>query len=113
MADFGISSNISKISPDSILVVTAKGVDEKWLLEDINIVTSNNLRITPIIIDFSYSLATVVEYTLDGGTIWIALNNGGAVSGGQSRFIRVRNGDQLNFRAKISGDLNRAIIGEP
>lgn len=113
MADFGISSNIAKISPQSILVVTAKGIDEEWFADDIDIVVSNNLRITPIIIDFSYSTDTVVEYTLDNGLTWVALNNGGAVSGGQSRFIRVRNGDQLNFRAKLGGNLNRAIIGEP
>jgi len=113
MADFKLSNNVSKISSQSILVVTLKNVDEEWLVSDIDIVVSESLRIAPIIIDFSYSVASVIEYTLDGGTTFIAFNEGVALTGGQSRFIRVRNGDQLNFRAKQAGNLNRAIIGEP
>lgn len=113
MADFELRNNVSKISPQSIIVVTAKGIDEEWLAEDIDIVISASLFTAPIIIDFSYSVSSVIEYTLDGGTTFVAFNDGNAVVGGQSRFIRVRNGDKLNFRAKSAGNLNRAIIGEP
>lgn len=113
MADFKLFNNVSRISPQSIIVVTAKNIDEEWLASDIDIVISASLFTAPIIIDFSYSVSSVVEYTLDGGLTFVAFNDGNEVLGGQSRFIRVRNGDKLNFRAKQSGNLNRAIIGEP
>jgi len=117
MADFGLSNNVSKISSQSINPPTpvAKGIDEKWFTDDIDIVISNALRTAPIIIDFSYSVSSVIEYTLRGDAIgpYIEFNDGNVVQGGQSRFIRVTNGDKLNFRAKQTGNLNRAIIGEP
>ena len=113
MADFQLRNNVSKISAQSVLDIVDLPVDTEWLTEDIDIVISNNLLIAPIIIDFSFSVPTIIEYTLDGGLTFIALNNGVEVTGGQSRFIRVRNGDKLNFRAKTNGVLNRAIIGEP
>jgi len=116
MADFGLSNNVSKISSQSINPSTpvAKNGDEKWLAEDIDIVLSNSLRTAPIIIDFSYSISSVIEYTLrgDASQIYIPFESD-AIAGGQSRFIRVTNGDKLNFRAKLTGNLNRAIIGEP
>ena len=117
MADFGLSNNVAKISSQSLNfdVPSPKNIDEKWLADDIDIVISNNLRIAPIIIDFSYSVASIIEYTLQGDAAgpYIAFNEGVELTGGQSRFIRVTNGDKLNFRAKLAGNLNRAIIGEP
>ena len=117
MADFVLKNNVSKISAQSINPATpvAKNVDEKWFTDDIDIVLSNSLRTAPIIIDFSYSIASIIEYTLRGDAVgpYIAFNDGNEIAGGQSRFIRVTDGDKLNFRAKIAGDLNRAIIGEP
>jgi len=113
MADFQLFNNVSRISSQSIKVVTAKAGNEEWFAADIDIVISDSLRTAPIIIDFSYSVATVVEYTLDSGVTFVAFNDGVEVTGGQSRFIRVSNGDQLNFRATQAGNLNRAIIGEP
>lgn len=116
MADFVLKNSISKISSQSILVVTAKAGNEVWFAEDIDIVISGPTipdRTAPIIIDFSYSVPTIVEYTLDGGITFVALNDGVALTGGQSRFIRVTDGNQLNFRATQAGNLNRAIIGEP
>ncbi len=113
MADFGLSNNVAKISSQSIFSLIAKNADEVWLVSAIDIVISNNLRVAPIIIDFSYSVPSIIEYTLDNGVTFIAFNDGTELTGGQSRFIRVRNGDQLNFRAKLAGNLNRAIIGEP
>lgn len=117
MADFKLFNNVSRISSQSINPVApvAKGIDEKWLTDDIDIVISDKLRTAPIIIDFSYSVASVIEYTLRGDTAgpYIPFNDGTELTGGQSRFIRVTNGDKLNFRAKQAGDLNRALIGEP
>lgn len=117
MADFGLPNNVSKISPQSINPPTpvAKGIDEKWFTDDIDIILSSNLRTAPIIIDFSYSVESIIEYTLRGDASgqYIAFNDGNTLKGGQSRFIRVTNGDKLNFRAKTAGNLNRAIIGEP
>jgi len=117
MADFQLRNNVTKISAQSINPATpvAKGIDEKWLTDDIDIVISDSLRIAPIVIDFSYSVSSIIEYTLRGDATgpYIAFNDGVALTGGQSRFIRVTNGDKLNFRAKQAGDLNRAIIGEP
>jgi len=116
MADFKLRNNVSRISPQSINPDTPVGkvVDEKWLASDIDIVLSNSLRTAPIIIDFSYSVSSVIEYTLrgDASGIYIPFESD-AIAGGQSRFIRVTDGDKLNFRAKQAGDLNRAIIGEP
>ncbi len=116
MADFALRNNISKISSQSILVIEAGLViDQKWFDEDIDIVLSNNLRIAPIIIDFAFSIPTIVEYTLGGdatGT-YVQFNDGNPVTGGQSRFIRVTNGDKLNIRAQLAGDLIRAVVGEP
>jgi len=117
MADFKLTNNVSKISPQSINPATPVGkiVDEKWLAEDIDIVISDSLRTAPIIIDFSYSVSSVIEYVLRGDATgaYIPFNDGNPVVGGQSRFIRVTNGDKVNFRAKQIGNLNRAIIGEP
>jgi len=117
MAEFKLRSNVSRISPQSVNPATpvAKNIDEKWLDSDIDIVISDSLRTSPIIIDFSYSVSSVIEYTLrgDASGIYIPFNDGSELTGGQSRFIRVSNGDKLNFRAKLAGDLNRAIIGEP
>jgi len=113
MADFVLKNNISKTSPQSILVPVAKGIDVEWFTADIDIVISGPNRTAPIIIDFSFSVPTIVEYTLDSGVTFIELNDGDELTGGQSRFIRVTDGNQLNFRAKTGGTLNRALVGEP
>ena len=47
---------------------------------------------------------------MDSGDNWVAFNNGDAVVGGQSRFIDVTSGVQVNFRAKTGGNLVRAIV---
>jgi len=104
------------IHPQSIQVITAKAGNEVWVTEAIDIVISGPAtpdRTAPIIIDFSFSVTTVVEYTLDNGVTFVALNDGVELTGGQSRFIRVTDGDRVNFRATQGGNLNRAIFGEP
>lgn len=111
MVDCPININIFKIC-DSITTPTGKGIDEEWFAEDITILTSNPLRGATIVIDFSYSIPTIVEYTLDSGVTFVPFNQGIAVMGGQSRYLRVTSGVQLNFRAKLAGTLNRAVVGE-
>ncbi len=117
MADFKLITNVVKISTQSVNPINPipKGVDEAWLAEDIDIVLGNNFLTTPIIIDFSYSVPSVMEYTLrgDASDNYIEFEKGDELQGGQSLFIRVLNGDKLNFRAKTAGDLNRVIVGSP
>jgi len=111
MVDFPIDTNIFKIA-DQITTPIARAGNEEWFAEDITILTSAANRGTTIVIDFSYSVSSLIEYTLDGGTTFIAFNNGDPVVGGQSRYIRVTSGVLLNFRAAQAGNLNRAIVGE-
>lgn len=112
MVDFPINTNIFKIG-DQITTPVAKSGNEEWFAEDITVLTSNvNSRGTTVVIDFSYSVTSLIEYTLDGGATFIAFNNGDPITGGQSRYIRVTSGVLLNFRAAQAGTLNRAIVGE-
>lgn len=110
MVDFPINSNVFKIG-DQITVPISKLSGVKWFDEDITIQTSNNNRGTTIVVDFSYTTTTVIEYTLDG-TNFIKFNNGVSITGGQSRYIRVTNGNTVNFKANSAGTLNRCIVGE-
>ena len=109
MVDFPIDTGIRKIG-DKITTPVAKGVDEEWFAEDITVLLSNPNILGTIVVDFAFDAASLVEYTLDGGTNWIAFNNGEAVVGGQSRFIDVTTGVQVNFRAQTAGNLIRCIV---
>lgn len=111
MPDFPVDTNLFILASNSITSPEAKGIDEEWFAEDITVLTSNALRGTTIVIDFSYTVSSIIEYTLDGGVTFVAFNEGLAISGGQSRYIRVTSGVQVNFRAKGAGTLNRAIVG--
>lgn len=108
MVDFPINTGIRKIA-DQITIPIAKGVDVVWFAEPITILLSNTNILATIVVDFAFSVATVVEYTLDGIN-WIAFNQGDAVAGGQSRFIDVTTGVQVNFRAKTGDTLIRCIV---
>ena len=58
----------------------------------------------------------MIEYTLnaDAGTPdWQAFNEGNALAGGQSRFVRVTTGVKINVRSKEAGKIVRAIVGSP
>jgi len=109
MVDFPIDTGIRKIG-DSILTPIAKNVDEEWFAEDITILLSNTKVLGTIVVDFAYSISTIIEYTLDGGANFIAFNQGDPVEGGQSRFIDVTTGNLVNFRAKGAGTLIRCIV---
>ena len=58
-------------------------------------------------------MTSVIEYTLDSGVTWVSFNQGNAITGGQSRFIRVTTGVQLNFRATQAGNVNRCVVSIP
>jgi len=109
MVDFPIDTGIRKIG-DQIVSPVAKGIDVEWFAEDITVLLSNSNILASIVVDFAFDVSTVVEYTLDSGTNWIAFNNGESVTGGQSRFIDVTTGVQVNFRSKTGGNLVRAIV---
>ncbi len=111
MVDFPINTNIFKIG-DQITVPVAKAGNEEWFAADIVPLTSNANKGTTIVIDFSFSVTSLIEYTLDGGATFIPFNNGDPITGGQSRYIRVTSGVLVNFRAAQAGTLNRVIVGE-
>jgi len=109
MVDFPIDTGIRKIA-DSILTPIAKGIDVEWFAEDITVLLSNTNILGTLVVDFAFSVSSIVEYTLDGGSNFIAFNNGDPVVGGQSRFIDVTTGVLVNFRAKTGGTLIRCIV---
>ncbi len=110
MVDFPIDTNIFKIGAQITNVVVAGDTD--WFAENITIKTSNPNKGTTIVIDFSYSVTTIVSYTLNGGVTFVDFNDGQTITGGQSRYIRVRSGDQVNFRAVQPGTVIRCVVGE-
>lgn len=109
MVDFPIDTGIRKIG-DSILTPIGKNIDEEWFAADIVPLLSNTNILATLVVDFAFDVSSIVEYTLDGGTNWIAFNNGDPVVGGQSRFIDVTTGVQVNFRSKSTGTLIRCIV---
>ena len=112
MVDYAITTGIRKIGA-SILAKLTRTANQEWFTEDITILLSNTNILATIVVDFAFSVSTVVEYTLDGGEAvpnWIAFNGGVALSGGQSRFIDVTTGNAINFRATQAGDLIRCIV---
>ncbi len=113
MAVYLISTGVNITASPKVTVPVAKNADEEWLSEDITISLSNSNKIAPIVVDFSYDISSNIQYTLDSGTTWVQLNSGIELVGGQSRFIRVSDGDLLNFRASVAGNLNRCIVSIP
>jgi len=109
MVDFPIDTGIRKIG-DAITIPLARNADEEWFGDDIIVLLSDTDRLATIVVDFAFSGSTIVEYTLNSGSNWVAFNNGDAVTGGQSRFIDVTTGVEVNFRAKDSGTLIRCIV---
>ena len=112
MVTFGINTGVREVA-DSILVVTAKGANVEWFAEDITIDLSKTNIIAPIVVDFTYDVSSVIQFTLNSGTTWNSFNNGSAINGAQSLFIRVTDGDQVNFRAAQAGNINRVVVSVP
>ncbi len=109
MVNFPINTGIRKIG-DFITIPIAKGIDVEWFAEDITVLLSNVNILGTIVVDFAFSVSSVMEYTLDSGDNWISFNNGDAIVGGQSRFIDVTKDVAVNFRAKTGGTLIRCIV---
>ena len=109
MVDFPINVGIRKIG-DKIITPIAKGTDVEWFAADIIPLLSSVNVLATLVVDFAFDVSTIVEYTLDGGSNFIAFNSGEPVVGGQSRFIDVTTGVQVNFRAKTGGTLIRCIV---
>ena len=112
MVDFPIREGVRNVA-DSILVVTAKGIDVEWFAEDITTKLSSSSIIAPIVVDFSYDVSSIIQFTLNSGNTWNSFNNGSPINGAQSIFIRVTDGDQVNFRAKAAGNINRVVVSVP
>lgn len=95
-----------------VAVPGARLAQALWLAESAEIITTKGVG-TVIVYDFSYTTSTIVEYTLDDGVNWIEINDALALAGGQSRYLRVENGDKVNFRGTDAGTLNRLILSQP
>ena len=109
MVTFPIDTGIRKVA-DSILTPLARDSLEEWFSEDITVLLSKTDVLATLVVDFAFSVSSLVQFTLDGGANFISFNNGEAVVGGQSRFIDVTTGVQVNFRAIAGGTLIRCIV---
>ena len=109
MVDFPINTGVRKIAV-KILVPVPKGIDEEWFAEDIIPLLSNDNVLGTLVFDFAYDVPTVIQYTLDSGANWISFNNGAIIDGGQSRFVDVTTGVQVNVRSNTAGNLIRAMV---
>lgn len=110
MVDFPIDTDIVPIGDSVFNLQRDAGLE--WFAEDITILLSSDKNITTIVIDFSFDESSIIQYTLDG-VIFQSFNQGTAVEGGQSRFIRVTTDTKLNFKALSEGTLNRCIVSVP
>lgn len=110
MVNFELRTNIHRIA-DKITAPVVKIADAKWFAADIDIVMSDGLRGGTIIYDFNFSVSSIIEITLDG-TNFAPINENLPLVGRQSRYLRVLNGDKVNFRAKTAGSINRIVVGD-
>jgi len=119
MVTFTLRTNTHKII-DKITAPVVKATNENWFGTQavpvpIEIVTSDGEIGGTIIYDFDFSIASVIEITFNGGDVtptWAPINEGGVITGRQSRYLRVLNGDKVNFRANTAGSINRIVVGE-
>ena len=109
MVTFQLRTNTHRIA-DKITTQVARGDNIKWFDADIDIITSSPVGST-IIYDFDFSVTSIIQITLDG-TNFAPINNNLPLAGRQSRYLRVLNGDKVNFRAVTGGLLNRLVVGE-
>lgn len=110
MVNYSIFNFIFKIIDSA--TPGSRGINAVWLSEAITFNVHGANQGATVKIDFAYDISSIIEYTLDNGLTWIQLNDGAAISGGQSISLRVQDGDQLNLRAKTAGNLTRCIVGE-
>lgn len=108
MVNFIINTGIRKIA-DQIIIPVQRAADAAWFSENITILLSPGF-IGTLVFDFAFDVPSVIEYTLDNESNWIPFNNGDEMVGGQSRYIDVTSGVQVNLRAKTTGNLIRCIV---
>lgn len=79
----------------------SKSANQEWFTSDVSddLVPLNLSR--QILIHLAINTASVVEYTLDSGTNWVAFNNKQQLDSntGYEFSMRIRNGDLFNIRA--------------
>jgi hypothetical protein len=106
----GIRKIADKLTPAAPIPKTA---DAPWLGVGVTISLSSPDVLGTIVADFAFDTPSIIEYTLNssaGVPDWIAFNNGLEITGGQSRFIDVTDGVEVDFRAKTGGNLIRLIV---
>ncbi len=111
MVKFNITSNVHKII-DVAEFSSILTINQEWFDEYIEITTSSNKVGGILVYDFDFSESATVQATLDGGLSYNSINEGSPVTGRQSRYIRVKNGDKLNFRSPDPVTLKRVVVGE-
>lgn len=111
MVLFPIKTGIRKIADKNLTPQMGLIANTPWLAEDITIKLSSPDVLGTIVVDFGTTVnAVVAEYTLDGGSNFVAFNNGDTVLGGQSRFIDVTDGNVVNFRSQQLMNLIRIVV---
>jgi len=95
-------------------IVMYLNADVNWFVCDWFCVTENLEMSIVVVLDFEFDERSIVEYTINGGNDYVSLNNGSALTGKQTRFITLQNGDRFNVRAKYPIGLleNRLLISK-
>ena len=83
------------------------GQNVEWLGTDHRVDDLGKYRVNVVV-----STESVVEYTLNSGTLWIKINEGQAlkIRGGYGFDIYVRANDRLNFRSPTSGTTTLSLL---
>ena len=107
-----IRTNLHRIF-DRITLPVVKTAGEKWFAVDIDINCTGEFGAT-LIYDFNFSVSSIIEISFIGDIEagYAPINDNNPLVGRQSLYIRVLNGDKLNFRAKTAGSINRIVVGE-
>ena len=114
MVTFQLRGNTHKIIDKITVPKQGLLAKTKWFTEDIEIKTSDGLLGGTIIYDFNFSTLSVIEISFNGDVDanYKPIADGAQIQGRQSRYLRVLDGDKINFRAVLAGDINRIVVGE-
>lgn len=79
----------------------SKSANQEWFTIDCSDTKVPVNLSRQILIHFAISTDSVIEYTLDSGSNWVAFNNKSPLSNntGYELGLRIRNGDLFNIRA--------------
>ena len=87
---------------------TARSADQDWFASDINFATLGiviPVGMAPFLhVNFSYSAASIIEFTNDG-TNYAPIGNNIAINGRAFKSTTIRVGDTFNLRAKTGGNV--------